>query len=173
MQRDFKLPGEVVWSGLMAEPPQFARASRLPRNQARKNGVKYERTAQEYLLRAFHGRYLPSPWLAFRVRNESRHRFCQPDGLVFDWQRHVLLVLEIKYQHTEEAWHQVHDLYLPVLRHLFRNCRFQYRACEVVKWYNPAAYFPAPIALVSEPTLTPVNKFGVFIWKKRAWMDEL
>lgn len=173
MARDYKLPSEVVWSGMLAAPPQFVRAERLPRNAARKNGVKYERTAQEYLLGAFRGQYLPSPWLAFRLRDEAHTRFCQPDGLVFDWTRHAILVVEIKYRHTPEAWHQVTQLYLPVLRHLFRNCQFQFRCCEVVRWYDPATYFPAPFAMVSDPALTPLNKFGVFIWKKRAWMDDL
>ena len=173
MARDFKLPSEVVWSGLLAAPPQFAAVSRLPRNQARKNGVKYERTAQEYLLRAFPDRYLPSPWIAFRLRGETSTRYCQPDGLVFDWPRHVVTVVEIKYRHTDVAYHQVTELYLPVLRHLFARCSFQYRCCEMVRWFDPANYFPGSIAMVSDISLTPQHKFGVFIWKKRAWMDEL
>ena len=171
--RDFRLPGEVTWSGLLPRPPQFAQSTRLPRNQARKNGVKYERTAHEYLDQAFAGVYLPSPWFAFRVRGEGLPRYCQPDGLIFDWKRHTIIVVEIKYRHTGDAHGQVHDLYLPVLRHAFRNCGFSFRCCEMVRWYDPATPFPGPIAMVSDISLTPANKFGVFIWKKRAWMDEL
>lgn len=157
----------------MARPPEFAQAVRLPRNQARKNGVKYERTAQEYLDSAYTGQYLPSPWIAFRVQGEGNVRFCQPDGLIFDWQRHCVIVVEIKYRHTPEAHGQVHDLYLPVLRHLFKKCNFSFRCCEMVRWYDPATRFPGPYAMVSDILLTPASKFGVFIWKKRAWMDEL
>lgn len=157
----------------MASPPQFAAVSRLPRNAARKNGVKYERQAQEYLDAAYSGQYLPSPWLKFRCRGEGAARYCQPDGLLFDWARHSVLVIEIKYRHTPEAWGQVNDLYLPVLRKLFERCQYQFRRCEMVRWYDPAVAVPGPYAMVSDPMLTPASKFGVFIWKKRAWMDEL
>jgi hypothetical protein len=173
MSRNYQLTGSVVWSGLLAQPPAFARASRLPRNAARKLGVKYELQVQEYLDRAYPGQYVPSPWLAYRVSGESQTRYCQPDGLLFDWPRHSILVVEIKYQHTADAFEQVQGLYLPVLQNLFQRCGFQFRRCEIVKWYDPARYFPCPVAMVSDPLLTPANKFGVFIWKKRSWMDEL
>lgn len=56
--------------------------------------------------------------------------------------------MEIKYQHTSDAWWQVEHLYLPVLRWAFPPDLWSFARVEVVKWYDPAVAFPERVSLI-------------------------
>jgi hypothetical protein len=81
-----------------------------------------------------------------------------------DPRRGVVTILEFKYQHTSDAWHQLTRLYLPVLSQLFPRKLWRFALCEVVKWYDPATVFPCPVTLAKDPLLLRPGQFGVHIW---------
>lgn len=165
---------DFVWPG--SAPPNFraaglvdAAAFALPpplRRQtysgARRTGVKYEKKAQDYLTNRYGEFYVSSPWFQFQANGQRR--WCQPDGLLFHLPEGRITIVEIKYQHTALAWWQVKFLYAPVLRQAFRATLWQLDFCEVVKWYDPAAFFPEPTALAADVGLR-TEKFKVHIWK--------
>jgi hypothetical protein len=113
----------------------------LPRNDvrtgARAAGERYERAVHAALLKRYPGQYVEGPWIAYRCNERgSRLNFCQPDGLYFDIQRGLIVIIEVKLKHGVKAYKQLHDLYLPVIRHIFED--FEIRLIEVVKWFDPA-----------------------------------
>jgi len=72
--------------------------------------------------------------------------------------------VEVKYQHTPNAWVQLVRLYLPVLESAFGPL-FRYATCEVVKWYDPAVVFPQRVTMTPDLLNVRPGEFGVHIWK--------
>lgn len=128
----------------------------------RLQGIRYECAVHEHLLFRYGARYLPSPWLKFFA--DGRWRWCQPDGLLFDFVRGRITIVEVKYQHTSDAWWQVRHLYQPVLEHMLPNILWTYEVCEVVKWFDPAVAFPERTVLAGEVDMRHKD-FKVHIWK--------
>ena len=157
--------GPLRVAGFAKEPPPFIDNSRV--RGVRRVGQVYDARTQGYLTQLFEGNYLPSPWLIFQAANQPRPylQYCQPDGLIFDWSRRVIVIVEIKLRHTPDAFWQVTNLYRPVLEHAFHGRRWHFRQLEVVKWYDPSTYFPCDVTMVSDPLLTPRKGMGVHIWK--------
>jgi hypothetical protein len=46
------------------------------------------------------GTTLPSPWFYFKAVGSEKVRWCQPDGLLFDFQSGLITIVEVKLQHT-------------------------------------------------------------------------
>lgn len=106
---------------------------------------------------------LPGPWIEFQEQENPRPRFCQPDGLLFDpWTGRIIL-LEVKYQHTPDAWWQLRKLYAPVIEYLFPH--YEVACVEVVKWFDPAVVFPERPALLKCPMEGDPSRLGVHIWR--------
>lgn len=154
-------PSDLQWARAAQESPAFAKRP-LPRGR-RRAGILYERKAQEYLHDRFGLRYIPSPWLLFQGKVSDPLRWCQPDGLLINLPRGHITVLEIKYQHTPDAWWQLTHLYLPILQKLFPLWTLS--RCEVVKWYDPAQAFPQRVILTHALEGLSPEEFGVHIWK--------
>jgi hypothetical protein len=76
-----------------------------------------------------------------------------------------IIVVEMKLQHTAEAWWQLRYLYLPVLTKAFPPSLWKFAVCEVTKWYDPATVFPERVKLKAEVLDTAPDEFGVHIWK--------
>lgn len=151
-------PGEVH-AARFSPPPNLRKRQYTGRRLA---GIKYERKVHLHLSALYGDLYLASPWLSFRVDN--RLRFCQPDGLLFLPPEGRLILVEVKYQHTADAWWQTRHLYGPVLQSIFPAALWALEACEVVKWYDPAVRFPEQLVLANEINMkTPA--FKVHIWK--------
>lgn len=106
--------------------------------------------------------YLPSPWLRFFA--DGKWRWCQPDGVLFVPGAGRIVIVEIKYQHTPDAWWQVRHLYQPVLEHIFPPSLWEYEVCEVVKWFDPHVAFPERVVLANEVDMLHKD-FKVHIWK--------
>lgn len=138
-------------------PPPFLRKTN-PRGRKRQ-GVKYEAAGQAMLRDRFGSAYLPSPWLRFT--DSTGNHWCQPDGLLHT--KHGLLIVEFKYQHTIDAWHQLRLLYEPVVAAL--HPEHSISVLEIVKWYDCAVAYPEAVALVADPAHHHGNAFGVHIWK--------
>jgi hypothetical protein len=154
---DFKPAGRVLGAEL-SQPPRLRKRRYTG---ARLKGVQYEKKVQEHLGEFYGERYIPSPWLRFFTG--GAWRWCQPDGLLFDPVLGKLCIVEVKYQHTADAWWQVRHLYQPVLELIFPKSLWKYEACEVVRWYDPATLFPEPTVLAHEVGMAHPS-FKVHIW---------
>lgn len=153
-----KVAGRVEAAYFCEEPPF---AQRRKSTGARAKGVRYEKKVQAYL-QSLDPLYLPSPWLRFL--DESGWRWCQPDGIRIDAATGELLVVEVKYQHTQQAWEQMEKLYAPVLRFLFPGNGWRLRFLEVVKWYDcDTPCTPTP-RLIEHPFQQQYER-GLHIWR--------
>lgn len=118
---------------------------------------------QAHLETEFGGYYLPSPWFRFRSSGARSDRWCQPDGLLFQPLERILTIVEVKLQHTSDAWWQTNQLYAPVVARVFPPDLWTYNIVEVVKWFDPSVYFPWAFRRCAHLSLLPVNTFGVHI----------
>lgn len=158
-------PAGLVLSASFARPPHLRKKRYTGR---RLEGIRYERKVQDYLSTFYGDRYLASPWLRFYPRAQgdepARWRWCQPDGLLIDLAKGRITIVEVKYQHTSDAWWQVKHLYLPVLKKMFPESWWEFDFCEVVKWYDPSTLFPEKTVLAQEVSMKHPN-FKVHIWR--------
>lgn len=157
----FKPAGELLWAALCEKPPHFKRR-RKPSGR-KMQGLKYEKRAHERFGQMYGDFYLPSPWLWFRQRGKSQVRYAQPDALLFDFDLGRITIVEYKYQHVEMAWWQLHQLYRPLIRHIFGDM-WTPHMIEVVKWYDPSTGFPGPVKLCKTLDEAPCDITGVHIW---------
>lgn len=155
----FRPPGEIL-EAAFSLPPMLRKRRYTGR---RAQGVRYEKLVQEYLLFRYPSLYLPSQWIRFRNTSDGV-RWCQPDGLLFLPREGRIVVVEIKYQHTADAWWQTKCLYVPVLEKIFPRALWEIDVVEVVKWFDPATAFPERVVLANEVDMRHKN-FKVHIWK--------
>lgn len=152
-------PSGRVLSADFAMPPALRKRRYTGR---RLEGIRYEKKVHEYLAEFYGEMYIPSPWIKFFA--EGAYRWCQPDGIHLDFIRGVITIVEVKYQHTTDAWWQLRCLYEPVLRVIFPASLWKFEVCEVVKWYDPAVVFPEKTVLAQEMAM-PHSAFKVHIWR--------
>lgn len=143
-----------------AVAPAFVRQSQRRRGR-RAAGQSYERKVHRELSERYGDFYVPSVWWKFSAAGNLR--WCQTDGLLFRFLDRSITIIEIKLQHTPDAWWQVKHLYYPVLRKAFPETIWSFSFCEVVKWYDPAVAFPEHHHLAIDPLIVPAGKFGVHI----------
>jgi hypothetical protein len=168
---NFRPAGDVTFAEVAKEPPSFTKAYSPKAKGSRAAGLSYERKARK-LLEELHGRDgLSGPWLRFASKQNARLTFCQPDFVVID--RYLLrcTVFEIKLKHTSDAWWQVRQLYIPVLRALLPPS-FTFHAVELVKWFDPHTSFPETFryldALDAGRLASLGDEFHVHIWSGKA-----
>lgn len=155
-------PAHAVMSATFGEPPAFACKSPWLKG-VRGRGVKYEAAVQKHL-RALYGEfYLPGPWIYF-CGADGRLRYCQPDGILFDFQRGRIIICEIKLRHTPQAWYQLYEVYKPVLQKMFPGHLWSIRCMEICKWYDVATAFPAPHQLREHVEDCSADIMGVHIY---------
>lgn len=105
--------------------------------------------------------YCPGVWVEFYA--DGKHRWAQFDGLLFLDNPGRVVVIEVKYQHTPDAFFQLENCYLPLVRHLFRRSNREICSCEVVKWYDCATRFPRPVVLREHLSDVRAGEFAVHI----------
>lgn len=152
---------ELCWARL-SSPPPFA-ANRPQRRGRRAQGIRYERKVHEHFQELLGPAYAASLWFQYCLPGEGRARWCQPDALYVDVQRGRIVIVEVKYQHTVEAWWQLHR-YLAVVREVFGST-FSYTLCEVVKWYDCAVRFPEAVTMLPNLEAAKPGAFHVHIWR--------
>jgi len=155
---------DIRWADFSPSTPHF-KAKRKPTGR-RLQGIKYEAEVQQYLMRMFPHSYLPSPWLRFGSADGMK--FCQADGLLVNLEAGILTIVEVKYQHTTDAWWQLRRLYQPVLAEMFPSTLWQIRVLEIVKWYDPHVEWPEPITKIADlhtAHLVEAGTTGIHIWK--------
>lgn len=147
------------------ETPNFAKCYRAQKG-ARGQGIRYEKLVQSHLKRTLGNAYVPSPWFRYREeRARNEWNWAQPDGLYLDFRRGVCTIFEVKYSHCPEAYFQLVDKYLPLLRKFLGTECWDFALCEVVRWYDRQVEFPTTISLCKDYDQVPVKGFNVHIWR--------
>lgn len=136
---------------IRGEPRNVEFTSWLPpksrgRSFAQRAGIRYEKWVIEALAANFGSNLLSSLGISFH--DSGGHRVAIPDAIVR--LPHALLILEIKYTHTDFAWWQLRRLYEPLL---FRLTRAPIMLIEVCKSYDPSVVFPEEFHYI--PDLSP------------------
>ena len=144
------LNGEIHEVSLLQGVPKFVKSGR--RRRGRKGvGLRYEAKVHEHLLKEFDG-YMPSPWFRYTtIEAPNRVNYAQPDGLIIDIEKGRVLICEMKYSHCAEAYFQLLDKYLPIVRKFFNNSDLEndggnplwtFATVEIVYWFDCAVAFP-------------------------------
>lgn len=108
-------------------------------------GLRYEGKALRYLEEYFK---FFIPQLGFKYSNVDQRIYrCWVDACIFSSDFSRLTVVEIKWHHTADAWVQMRELYVPVMRVAFPDMLVQ--QLEVCKFYNPAVRLPGRVKIVA------------------------
>lgn len=145
------------------ETPDYAIKHRA--TQGRKGlGLRYEGKVQKHLRREFGDLYIPSPWFKYRLRGEpNRWNFAQPDGIHINFKRGLITIYEMKYSHISDAYFQLVDKYLPLMKSFFGTTDWSYAMCEIVFWYDKSVAFPCDVRMRKDLELIQPNEFAVHI----------
>ena len=152
--RGFKPAGAFRWVE-ETEKPSWVKTTKA--KGRRRKGLLYEQKVKEHLAAEYGNSFCPGPWLKFG----PPERWCQPDGLII-LPNEKLAIVEIKLQHTAQAWWQLFQLYEPVVERAYPE--FRVRCVEVVKWFDPATHCPEDPRLL-EDLGRPRPGFNVHILK--------
>lgn len=163
MPQGFRPAGQVDAAEFAGREPPFLRERK--RRGRKADGIRYEKRVHGYLARRFGWMYLASPWLRFLSADAERWRWCQPDGLIIDPLGGRITLVEVKFQHTSDAWWQTRELYLPVLKVILPPALWSYSVVEVTRWYDPAVKVPDRVVLTEDLMHLREREFGVHIWR--------
>lgn len=152
---NFRPAKEVSAASFANSPPSFVGAMKKPRGK-KAVGLRYERKAHSYLSQQFGEFLIVSPWLRFRSKNNGafalgQYKYCQPDAIAINPDSQTITVFEIKLKHTAEAWWQLRQLYIPVLRNVL-GPSWSFIPVEVVKWFDPDTKFPERFSVLYDLT---------------------
>lgn len=162
MPRKPKCIRDLRFAYLTHEEPHFQGNRRYNGVQAR--GINYERKAIRVMDEAYAERFLAHPWFFYRDRDDARGRWCQPDGLLILPEKAKIVICEIKLRHVADAYFQLFDLYLPVVKMSFGS-EWEFACCEIVRWYDPAEPVPQKAHLCKEVKTASPGEFAVNILK--------
>ena len=164
--KKFHAAVDVRSAWLLDSQPPFIKRGKLTGRFAQ--GVRYEREVQEYLSTLALGRidirYLASPWIEFW--DKSGKRWCQPDAILVQPAAHLGIIIEVKYQHTEQAYFQLRHLYTPVVEKLFPD--IQFGLVEIVHWHDNLTIFPEPYDFTPDPfSVRRADRISVHIYNPK------
>lgn len=164
---NFREAGVVTWAQL--EPVGPFGAERSPaQTRAQAAGLRYERRVHGELARRFSPTsavaYGGAPWISFLASGSGTRRWAEPDGLLLDWRRGLVVIIEAKIKHSTRAWWGLRGLYEPVVAALFGS-GWQVACCEVCNYYDMTVRWPEPHRMVREPNDLKAGEIGVHIWR--------
>jgi hypothetical protein len=73
------------------------------------------------------------------------------------------IILEIKLKHTPDAYFQLTNLYLPLLRRYFDRPGYSLACAEVCRWFDPWTAFPCRVRQLERLEDAKPDSFGVHI----------
>lgn len=135
---------------------------------ASKLGLKYQKEVQNALCREFSDskyRLYTNQWFEY-FDEYNISRFCEMDAFLISPGQKKLYLFEIKYKHSEIAYYQLHNLYMPVIRAWKPGITIH--PIELVRWYDSSTPYPTSITLCRYPLLSSANNFNVKIWNPEA-----
>ena len=163
----------VTFACFTRNRPKFTENPLTVFTRAQKEGLRYEKKVQEYLQKLLidakdtNYELKLSPWIMFRQGTDPsrRIRFCQPDAVLISKDYSRISIIEIKYQHTNEAWKQLRLLYEPVLKFIYPSSSI---AClEICRWFDPHAFFNEHYYYSDDPLSALPDKLGVHVYHPR------
>lgn len=160
-RRIFPELGRIEWVQPVSSPPFSVNTKTRKPGAAR--GIRYERAVHKRLMKEYGSLWQPSPWFCYKSEKEEKRKFCQLDGILHLPGGGKVLV-EAKYSHCSDAYFQLTNLYLPVIRYLYPEEPLV--LCEVVKWYDPAVEFPCPVNMLPILHEARIGSFNVHIWNR-------
>lgn len=162
----FRPARDVKKAKLLAAAPAFVRE--YSRKSGRRwHGIKYQREVDAHYAERFGAGYVSGQWIEFLDGESQEIRYCQPDGILIELARGRVTIIEVKYSHTELAYWQLFDLYLPVLRVLFPPQLWTFAAIEVCSRFDAAVALPCKPVMRKEILDAIPNAFNVHIWRKK------
>lgn len=165
------LNGEVLEVEMLRGVPKFIQSGR--RRRGRKGvGLRYEAKVHKHLLDEFDG-YIPSPWFRYTTSDSPRRvNYAQPDGLIIDIEKGMITICEMKYSHCAEAYFQLLDKYLPIVRKFFNNSdrksdgiEWRFATVEIVYWFDCAVAFPTTPERRSRLQDVREHELAVHVWR--------
>lgn len=156
---DFKPSGTVRYAMLCHEP-SFATKLRHSSNPVYAAGQRYEARVHARLRELFPAMYASGVWFAFS--GAGGMRYCQADGLLFDFRRGRITIVEVKVHHCLRAYQQLVQLYQPVVRSCFGE-NWHISVLEICRWYDPAIALPVPVRLHADIGRCREDEFSVHI----------
>lgn len=132
-----------------------------PKGRRARLGIRYENKVHTRLEEIYGLDYWASQWFAYSIADDVR--YCQPDGLLYLREKNLFVIVEIKYSHCTEAYWQLENLYVPVMKKWMEQSRLNIATAEVVKWYDPAVAYPRKPSLVESLGDCRTDKFSVHI----------
>lgn len=173
-EKTFYPASGVTFATFTTQRPKFTENPINAFTRAQKEGLRYEKKVHEYLKslliksQNMDFEIKISPWIMFRAQSDDRKRirFCQPDVLLISKDNSRIVLCEIKYQHTNDAWKQLRLLYEPVLKHIYPLASI---AClEICKWFDPHTNFGEHFYYSEDPLQATASQLGVHIFRPRA-----
>lgn len=133
------LRASVDWSG------QYRPIPTRPSQASARAGLRYERLVLRGLAAAFPGTFISH--LPFSFQTAAKRGWAIPDGLLFDFDRKVVLLCEIKLSHSGDAWYQLYKFYLPIVQEALPV--FRVVPVEICRTYDPWVKLPKPVSLLT------------------------
>ncbi len=75
-------------------------------------------------------------------------------------------MIEAKYSHTDLAYYQLFDLYIPVLQALFPPALWTFAGVEICSRFDPAVQLPTRVVMRKNILDALIHEFNVHIWRK-------
>ena len=139
MARVKRIPGELR-SGRFIKRPSFIRKINRTKGSKRA-GELFEEKVHVELRKKFRDRYVSGAWIEYDG-DLCGIKVCQPDGIIFDFERGIITVVECKLSFTADAWYQLNELYIPVLRVMFPEDLWQIRGVQIYKFAAGGVKYP-------------------------------
>lgn len=157
------LTGDVLTAKILNGKPSFVKGTTRKRG-AKGMGLRYEKRVHRHFLSLYDG-YMPGPWFQYTTSDQpSRVNYAQPDGILVDIPSGQITIVEIKYNHCVEAYFQLMDKYLPIVRKFFNNeDLWRFATVEVCNWYDCAVAFPTHVKLRETLGAVRPNEFAVHV----------
>ncbi len=159
------LTNEVVSAKIQGLAPQFVKNRKGKVKGLKAKGIRYEKRLQLYLSDEYGDNYLPSPWVQYQLSGVRYPKWCQPDGLLFNLREGLITVVEAKLKHVPEAWRQMDQLYVPVLRSIFDSEVWNFATIEVCNFFDCATSCPKRPELRRAVHEARPGEFAVMIWR--------
>lgn len=148
-----------------SERPQFLQEPQR-RTKRQRQGISYERLVHSKLQDQHGLNYIAGQW--WRYSTGGRVRFCQTDGILLVPEKRMLVLIEVKYSHTVDAFWQLENLYVPILKKFLQQSNYVLATVEVVKWFDPAVRYPRQPRLLEHILLARPGVFSVHIMGNRS-----
>lgn len=133
-----------ILKAFFIQPPGIANTSKM--RGSRRAGISFERKVGERLNSLFHEGAWGDVWIGYE--SSKKTSYCSPDFIVIDVILGLITVVECKLTHTDDAYYQLNNLYIPVVKKLFPG--FEVRGVEVCKNFDRSTRYPVTPNIVSD-----------------------